>query len=576
MGRIHLLDPGVRDQIAAGEVVERPQSVVKELIENSLDAGATRIEIELAAGGTAEIAVRDNGDGIDAEDIPLAVKRHATSKLTVIEDLDAGVWLGFRGEALAAIAAVSRLSLASRTGKEPVGTRIEVDAGTLGPIVAQAMDVGTTVKVHDLFYPVPARLKMLRSSAAELGAIHRLVTAMAVGFPDVAFRLKADGRVLLASSGRGNPMEVLSGEVGGEIARDLMPIEAEEDGWKVIGHIGPAHRHRASRHGQALFLNRRLIQNWVLRQAVEEAFRPEVPLRHFPLFWLRISIDPATVDPNAHPGKLEVRIQRERALAGFLNRSVAAALRQSPSVPGFDPSAEGQSEGVAQIPKHANEGFNWFAAGEAPPAPAVAGESPSLREELLELAPLGQWRQKYIIAQGPRGLYLIDQHAAHERVYFEAFRHASADATASQPLLIPYAYHVPPGLWAAWREQGDGLRQWGFDIDEIGGTSLMIRAVPHQLADIDLGATLFQRVLEGLDPDAVPREHPWSWARADRMAMAACKAAIKAYRRLSLTEIGSLLEQLARTEDPRSCPHGRPTMLHWTIEEVDRRFGRSG
>lgn len=576
--RIRRLPPEVRDQIAAGEIVERPASVVKELVENSLDAGARRIEVEVWNGGSEQIRVRDNGSGIAAEDLPLAIERHATSKLHSVEELADIQWLGFRGEALAAIAAVSRLTLASRPPEAAFGMRLRVDHGRAGAPEPCAMGVGTLVEVEGLFSDVPARRKALAGASTEFQRIHRVVAAMAIGYPEVAWHLSHDGRAALTTTGQGDRRDALSQVLGSSVAEAAVAIEWEDAalGWKVRGYLLPPPHGRSNRQSQVLFLNRRWVHNWVLRQAVEEAFRPQLPDGRYAAFWLAIELPRAEVDPNAHPAKLEVRIARERLLGARLYEVVRDCLRRSTQAVSLYPP-------LPSAPGAVHQGaWQWTGnvAREAEPTEAsspVGPEAPTaFGQELLEVVPLGQWANKYIVAQGPRGLYLVDQHAAHERVYYERFLRQRELSQRRQPLLIPLAVDLPPELFTAWQRHRQILADQGFEWEEMGGTTVMVRALPAALAEETVRADVVFRVIEGLDPEGGFREgHRISWADGGAIALAACKAAIKAYRPLAGVEMEALLRQLAGCEDPRSCPHGRPTVLRLGLEEVDRRFGRS-
>ncbi|MDA8193168.1 MAG: DNA mismatch repair endonuclease MutL [Thermaerobacter sp.] len=565
--RIHRLDPVVANQIAAGEVVERPASVVKELMENSLDAGAQVIHVEIAEGGRTQIRVQDDGVGMVPEDLALSVARHATSKLTQLRDLDESRWFGFRGEALAAVSAVSRLTIASRDRDAAYGHQLVVNYGDAQPVIPVPMSPGTTVTVAELFLQVPARLKSLKSPAAELGAVELVAERLAIGAPAVQVELSSDGRTLFRTPGRKTADEAILAIFGREVHRHLIPVDYQgADGLNVAGFVLPAHRHQGTRKGQSLYVNRRWVTNWILRQAVEEAFKPQLPDRRFPWFWLWVSLDPGDLDPNAHPSKAEVRILRERAVAARLFRAVHDALAAaSPAIVfplrGGDPMPVRQETFDANLPDA--------------PSPARDGASPVLHTEFQSLIPLAQWHAKYIIAQGPGGLYLVDQHAAHERVYFEEFRRRGEDILTSQPLLVPWTHTLNPAEWAVWREAQPLLESLGFLVEGLGGTTVAVRAIPQGFGDGAPDAGLWQAVLDSLLDGAVhDGAHPVSWAENHRYAMAACKAAIKANRPLSTLEMSHLFDQLARADDPRGCPHGRPTVLQLSLEEVDRHFGR--
>ncbi len=563
MMRIQRLDPIVANQIAAGEVVERPASVVKELVENSLDAGAGRIRIDVTSG-VFRLTVKDDGHGILPEDLPLAPLRHTTSKIRRIEDLESERTLGFRGEALAAISSVSEVRIASRPESQSTGAAITISFGECSTISPVAMGVGTEVHVSGVFSRHPAREKSLKTPAREFGIIQEVVQQLALARPDVHMQLVHEDRVILDTPGRGDRGETVMAIFGRELASQLIPISYQsERGWRIQGLIAPAHVHRANRLGQGFFINGRWVSNWTLRAAVEEAFRPNLPDRRHPYFWFWVDVPLDEVDPNSHPAKAEVRIFREQALKALLFRLVKDALVSSSGSPSMGEGAE------SPVPTGTDQ--TWaFEEGNGQPV-----RPPVLHQQFRELVPLGQWHAKYILAQGPGGLYLIDQHAAHERIYFERFRRLGEDLRFAQPLLVPVAETLTQAEWAWFEAHHQDLTAWGFDIERLGGNTVAVRAVPTAFHDLESHQGLFRLVLELMADNALAA-HPVSWAEESHYAMAACKAAIKANRPLSYPEMVALLEEMSQTEDPRGCPHGRPTMIVLSLEEVDRRFGRSG
>lgn len=582
MSKIHLLAPAVRDQIAAGEVVERPASVVKELVENSLDAGARRVQIEVTGGGKERIWVRDDGRGMDPDDLRLAVRRHATSKLTVLADLARGETLGFRGEALAAIAAVSRLTIISRPGSREVGSRIEVPAEPDRPAVLTtvAAPVGTEVEARDLFYSVPARLKHLKSDATELSRVHQVVLGFALGYPAVAFRLRGDDQELLATPGDGDMRTVVLAAYGSEAAEAAIALDfvSADGAVRIRGLVVPPPLHRASRNAQVIVVNGRLVRNWPIRAAIEEAFRPGLPDRRYPMAWVDLIIPPERLDPNVHPQKTEVRIEGERQIAALLYRAVRDALVAQAAAPSLP---VGRGAQAAPAPAHAafteqDALFMWRLAGTEARETAAGHEEGHLAGELRHLRPMGQWRQKYIVAEGPAGLYLVDQHAAQERVFYEQFRTRLGEVRVQQPLLAPIGLRLSPEGWARYQEFSKRLADLGFDLASLGGYTVVLRGIPRALGDVVIDAETIESWLAELANQADPASHPSLAATEEAAALAACKAAIKAYRPLQPEEIRQVLSDLAGAHDPRTCPHGRPTTLRFSLEEVDRRFGRKG
>lgn len=581
MGKIRRLAAAVRDQIAAGEVVERPASVVKELIENSLDAGARRIEVEVAGGGKERIRVRDDGVGMDADDLPLAVERHATSKLSVMGDLARGETLGFRGEALAAIAAVSRLTIISRPRTANAGTILSAGPGPEGQPTPTtvAAPVGTHVEVSDLFYSVPARLKHLKSDAAELSAIHQLVLGFALGYPDIAFQCRGDDRLLVDTPGDGSARTVVLAAYGAEVAEAALALDfaSADESVRIHGLVVPPHLNRASRSAQAILVNGRLVRNWPIRSALEEAFRPGLPDRRYPMAWVHLTIPPERLDPNVHPQKTEVRIDGERRIAALVYRAVADLLADRAKAPALSlgDASRGGFEAAEPTVGQTEALFMWRLAGTGAREDGGVADDAGLSGELRQLRPLGQWRHKYILAEGPGGLYLVDQHAAQERVFYERFRARMAEVRVQQPLLVPIALTLTPEGQALYEEFADRLGALGFDMAPLGGRTVVLRGVPRALTDLRVDAEVIESWLGELATRADPN-HPVLTVTEEAAALAACKAAIKAYRPLEPPEVSRVLADLAAAEDPRTCPHGRPTTLCFSLEEVDRRFGRKG
>ena len=574
MGAIRILAPSVRDQIAAGEVVERPSSVVKELVENSLDADAKLVELYVSGGGKAGIRVKDDGVGMDQEDLALAVTRHATSKLTHLDDLSHSLTLGFRGEALAAISAVSRMVITSRPAASSSGFRLSIGGNSEPQLTACASHAGTTVEVEDLFYSVPARLKHLKTDAAELFQIQQLVTALALAYPHVAFRLTTPERVLFDVPGRGEALDVFLAAYGREVAAASLPVNFEStDGLvSVRGTVAPPEFSRSARNAETIVVNGRVIHNWALRAALEEAYRPQLAERRFPVAAIRVMLPGDRLDPNVHPQKSEVRMDDERKVAALVHRAVRETLAARSGSTAF---WLGEGPALAKAPsKQVSQALEFpetatYASDQRADKPPV----PVLSSEVASLNPLGQWAQKYIVAEGERGLYLIDQHAAHERVYFEKFQREFEQATVSQLLLMPLSLTVPPEVQGVLDQRRGVLESAGFDWTSLSSRSIIVRAVPRALNEAELSEEALVTILTGFSDHQ--GQHPWTYVM-DAAAMAACKTAIKAYRQLSREEMLELFRQLAACDDPRSCPHGRPTLLHFTMEEVDRRFGRKG
>lgn len=571
MSRIRRLDPAVADQIAAGEVVERPASVVKELTDNAIDAGARTVRVLVPGPDRRHLIVEDDGVGMEAEDVRLAVERHATSKLTRLADLDHLETLGFRGEALAAIGAVSRLVVASRPREgADTGYQVVVDHGrrvAAGPVARQP---GTRVECRDLFRDVPARLKALPAPAAEWAAIWQVVAAQAVAHPHVGWTLaEQPGDMPAFSTPPDGALEqVLLAWLGPEVAAQLIAVDRQAlaGDVSVRGFILPPSLARGNRRQQVLVVNGRVVRNFSLRAAVEQGYGSLLPERRYPGCWLHIVVPGPEVDPNAHPAKAEVRLMRDRAVAGVVHQAVQDALRRARAFP-LDSgmvAAAGLSEPSARAAEQAS--WDW-------PAPAPTDGRPLLHREIAELTPLAQWQARYLLCQGAAGLYVIDQHAAHERVYYDRLKSSAGQSATVQPLLMPLILSLSRAEAALLETHRAAIAAAGFDLETLGGSSAALRAVPAALADVadlKLVATLFDSLLAG----GPYGEHPVSWALDHQLATAACKAAVKANRSLTRIEMEGLLAEMAASPSPRSCPHGRPTLLVLSLEEVDRRFGR--
>lgn len=546
---IAILDPLTAGKIAAGEVVERPASAVKELVENAIDAGARHIDVTVGEGS---LRVTDDGEGMARDEVPLALKRHATSKLRAIEDLERLATLGFRGEALPAIAAVSRLRIVTRRRTDAAATEA-VCAGGGEPVLADAAaPAGTTVELADLFFNTPARRATLRSPQAEAAAVGEVVRAAAFAHPEVAFTLELSGRQALRTAGTGRAEDVALAVWGAATARGLLPLLGREGGLELTGVAGKPEAARGGRGDQYLAVNGRPVRSELLRGAVEAAYRGWLQVHRFPLFVLQLTCDPADVDVNIHPRKAEVRFADPEAVRRLAFRAARAALAGGVGVPDMAPAA-------AMYLREATA--PWSAPG---PAPAGVRDWAPLFQPLPEavlprLQPLGQLAASYILAEGPDGLYVVDQHAAHERVYFERFERAVARQMLLQPATVELADPPLAELGAA-----------GFALEAFGPGTWLLREVPGDLSGREPLALLRDFVARlGEEPAAEPPQR-----RAAR-ALAACKAAVKAGDPLTAVEMAALLEDLAACTQAYTCPHGRPTVLRLSYPELERRFGRA-
>ncbi len=594
--RIQPLPPELISQIAAGEVVERPASVVKELIENALDAGARRIHIRVRGAGRQLIEVADDGHGIPADQLPLAVARHATSKIRSAEDLFRIMSLGFRGEALAAIGSVSRLTLTSRPPDAAMAARIRVEGGRqVGPVEPVPGPVGTVVRVEDLFYNVPARRKFLKKPATERRAIDAMVMRYALAYPDVRFRLEHDGRLTLHTPGRGERRDVLAALYGSEIARQMIPVLSEDPdlGLTIQGFISPPGLTRSHRRDMLFFVNGRPVYDAALAAAVLQGYQNALMKGRYPISVLFITLPPEAVDVNVHPTKAEVRFRDPDAVFRAVVRAVRKALMAHAPLaadgstltqwdvirPRWATPAQAAGAPRADVPppeppalEPLPELHDATETDASVPQDALApAAEPSPAEPLLRL--VGQVAATYLVAEGPDGLYLIDQHAAHERVLFERLRAQwLSRQPASQRLLEPVTLVLPPHQARALEAQLDTLRALGYDIEPFGLNMFRVRAVPALFASQDPTRAV-QVAVEDIDEDETPLAH----AREERLIARICKGlAVKAGQRLSPEEQARLLQDLLACENPRTCPHGRPTMIHIPVQALERQFGRLG
>ncbi|MCW5878635.1 MAG: DNA mismatch repair endonuclease MutL [Anaerolineales bacterium] len=570
---IQVLPDELASQIAAGEVVERPASVVKELLENALDAGASQISIRVLGAGQELIEVSDDGRGIPADELPLALQRHATSKLSRVEDLAAIRTLGFRGEALAALGSVGRLTLISRPSDSAGGAQVQADGGRLGQLQATPAAPGTVVQLADLFFNTPARRKFLKSEPTERRHISTLVACYALAYPQVRFSLEMEGRPTLHTSGNGDRREVLSVLYDAHMARRMLQVDAPPGAIQVEGFISPLDVTRSNRSEMTFFVNGRWVHDPALSSAVLQAYRGMLMVGRFPLVVLFLQLPPEMVDVNVHPTKAEVRFADRDAVFSALQRAVRRALLAYSPLPTLEPVQAGlawrplpvQPEPLMEEP--VSLGLATPEDDETPPQaqPALPGSG----VPLLRL--VGQVGAAYLVAEGPDGLYLVDQHAAHERVLFERFQ-AQRAQIASQTLLEPATVQLSPAQAQLLEPQLNVLSGLGFEVEPFGPQTYRVRAIPALLLGSDPEAAL-RAVVEDFEEDETPLERE---IEARLIARICKRAAVKAGQSLSPEEQRQLLLDLEACQAPRTCPHGRPTMIHLAIDMLERQFGRRG
>ena len=649
---IHILDSHSANQIAAGEVVERPASVVKELVENALDAGAKHIDITIEENGVPLIRVRDDGCGITVSDLPLAVIRHATSKISRIDDLDHLLTLGFRGEALPSIASVSEMEISSRPADEVVGLCLKLIGGENGEFSEVGCPVGTSVTVRNLFYNTPARLKFLKSTPTEFGLISDTIGRIALARPDIAFSLTHPQQVVLQTSGRGDLRETIGAILGHAIARQLIPIKAQQGDWQLEGFISPPDLVRSSKQTQTFMINGRIVRSPFLGRALEEGYHTLIPTKLHPIVVLHLHVPPSEYDVNVHPTKMDVRFRSEQSLAPFISHAVYQTLIKSKPLPSFQTLRSSTHEPTSTFPNKASTRSivvlteNSKAGGRlsetiAPfalsppvkpplrpeivdqpkfflPAQEQTGnletpvcnnpcqkDSPELKSQvdqpltqtgppsdvsklekvgvsrldiiaddiLAHIWPLAQLFSTYILATDGEVLLMIDQHAAHERInyerLFEEFRKAEH---SSQALLIPLPMEFTLQEEQVVLENLWNLTEMGFILEQFGTRTYLLRGVPVQTGTVQADSLLRQFIEEVLQKNSTPSIEK---LLEEWIYLLACKESIKGQDSLSLLEMEQLIALLGRSQNPYTCPHGRPTMVKMTRSELEKRFYRT-
>jgi DNA mismatch repair protein MutL len=574
---IRVLPPDLAARIAAGEVIERPASVVKELVENALDAGASRIVVEVTAGGLETVRVTDDGWGIEPGELETAFERHATSKLDPASDDVTGVQtLGFRGEALPSIASVAAVEIVSRPPGHEAAAFLRLSPATEPVRGARGAPPGTSLTVRRLFERLPARRKFLRSPASESNAIAAALSHFALAYPEVRFTLLLDGRQALQTPGSGSLRDAAAAAYGADVGAAMLEVGPGQGPIAVSGLAGPPHLSRAGRGYISLFVNRRWIQSRRLAFAVEEAYQGLLMAGRHPLAVLNIGLANDEVDVNVHPAKAEVRFRDESAVFGAIQKAVRQALLGASPVPDAFGTIDTRPFVLAAQPyspplwEHARR-LETAAATALAPAPAVPGsELPAATpaQTLPVLRVIGQFGSIYIVAEGPDGMYLIDQHAAHERVLYERFWQARQSRQPDvQGLLEPLTLDLTAPQRALLAGNEDALREHGFEAEPFGAGAWLVRALPRPLATGDIR----QNVARFLDLLLAEEDGD----RRDRVAMSlACHGAIRAGKVLALDEMRDLVRQLEETESPQTCPHGRPTMIRMAADVLAREFGR--
>lgn len=636
MAKIIQLDDALSNKIAAGEVVERPASVVKELVENSIDAKSTSIEIFIEEAGLQSIRILDNGQGIDEEDVLTAFSRHATSKIKDENDLFRIRTLGFRGEALPSIASVSQVTLTTSTGEK--GTTVELKGGHLVKQEGAPGRRGTEIIVSDLFFNTPARLKYMKSIHTELGNITDIVNRLALAHPDISFRLVHNDRKLLHTNGNGDVRQVLAGIYGLNIAKKMIPISASTLDFKLSGYMALPEITRASRNYISTMINGRFIKNYSLVRSIQEGYHTLLPIGRYPIVLLNVEMDPILVDVNVHPSKMEVRFSKEQELYELVSNTIKSAFKKKELIPAglirekkpapkeeqaaFSFNTIRESAMPVSVPKmeptfsnpttEQVEKPSWSEPLEDTPSSWPSGESeeestitdgtafffgqegnssipPATEEEIEEtweeeeiadvaegprvppLYPIGQMHGTYIFAQNERGLYIIDQHAAQERIKYEFFREKVGEVHKElQEMLIPLTLDYSLDEWMKIEENKAELEKVGVFLEPFGQQSYLVRSHPQWFPKGEEKETIEEMIEQVLSM----RKVDIKLLREEAAIMMSCKGSIKANRHLRNDEIQSLLDELRTTSDPFTCPHGRPIIVHYSTYEMEKMFKR--
>lgn len=580
MNKINILDESTINKIAAGEVVERPFSVVKELVENSIDSNADNIVIEIEEGGEKLIKVMDNGTGILPEDLERAFLPHATSKINHIDDINRIQTMGFRGEALASIASVSKVSMRSRAAENDTGKNIELDAGNIEKIEEIGTNVGTTIVVRELFFNVPARKKFLKSISREFSYISDIITRIALANPEISFKLVHNDKVAVNTFGTGNVVDVIRSVYGKSAAENIIKFEEHGDTASVYGFIGNAELAKGNRNSQSIFVNKRFIKNRMITAAVENAFKSFITVNKHPFFVLFINIYPEFIDVNVHPTKSEIKFLDEREIYRLVFNSVHAALRESLRESFSLESQEEKTETFEYVKP--NIMYEEITKTEEEPVFRESVQLPldlksettlikSMLQKIPDIRIIGQFNKTYIIGEYQGELYLIDQHAAHEKILFERYtdeirRH---DVTV-QLLLTPVVLELNNEEYLIYSENVSLFSSLGFKLEEFGQNTICVREVPLILGKPDIKG-FFTEVLDNLHKfgrgDAAEVKY-------NAIAKMACRTAVKAKDNLSEIEMKKLIDELKFIDDPYTCPHGRPTIIKIGLSELEKRFKR--
>ncbi|EIQ2825684.1 DNA mismatch repair endonuclease MutL [Listeria monocytogenes] len=592
------LTDALSNKIAAGEVVERPASVVKELVENAIDAGSTVIDILVEEAGLNKITIIDNGSGIEEEDVATAFLRHATSKIKNEADLFRVHTLGFRGEALPSIASVSHLAMETSTG-ETKGTSISLEGGKIIEQKSGHARKGTQIEVSQLFFNTPARLKYLKSLPTELGNITDILNRLALAHPDISFRFSHNGKPLLQTNGNGDLRQVIAAIYGISIAKKSIPVKAESLDFKISGYAVLPEVNRSNRNYISTIINGRFIKNFALVKAIQEGYHTLLPIGRFPIIVLQIEMDPIIVDVNVHPAKLEVRLSKEKELGQLTSQMIKEAFHKLQLIPDGEISKKQKevqkSEQIQMsfeenkpakeiptlfskptIPEYVPSDEDApreddFILETMPPYEPQAEQEEHSKERIPKMYPIGQMHATYIFAQNENGLYIIDQHAAQERIKYEFYREKIGEVSRElQELLVPIVLEFPADEYVRLEEQKAKLEEVGVFLENFGQNSFIIRAHPTWFPKDQEEEMLREIIDEALSAPSISIHK----LREDAAIMMSCKKSIKANHYLTTQDMEALLDTLREASDPFTCPHGRPVIIQYSTYELEKMFKR--
>ncbi len=569
MGKIRQLDETLSNMIAAGEVVENMASVIKELLENAIDAQAETIAIHLKEAGLKEIRVMDDGEGMDREDLHLAFKRHATSKIKTHHDLHHIGSLGFRGEALPSIASVATVIIESSNDDKP-GQKLVIKRGDIIEESSGQAKQGTHVVVKDLFYNTPARLKHLKSEQKELAFIIDYVNKIALSHANISFSLSNNNRTLLNTTGDGNVLKILNQIYATEVVRNLMPFTGKNTYFSIEGYIAKPHIFRSSKHHLMLFANRRIIRNQRLTKAITDATRTYLPIHKYPIVYLNVTVDPLLIDVNIHPQKLEVKFSEEKTLETLIQSTIAATLNATTHIPDFTPTAPQEKQERLDLSDNVAERMK----AETPHQSQDGKPKTDDAKEAYRLPPLdylGQLHGTYLLMQGEAGLYLIDQHAAAERIRYELYRKKMAHPkTVETRFLTPFEVDLSTPETSYYSAIKDTLDTFGIESELKDDKTVLIKAVPAWFRTNMETAYAETMIRTLIDENTLQVEDIINQLATDL----ACKHSIRANKHLSKGEVERLVKDLSQCENPYTCPHGRPTIIHFSINKLEHLFQR--